>query len=148
MVYFKPMGEVMRIGELASVSGLAAHTIRFYESRGLLNKPRRSVNGYRIYDESALQSLSRIQCAQRLGFSLEDMLSVMAGNGTELGMDHEKMLAQLDMRLIEVDTLLEQLTRQKQEIVDFKIKLQVTWDQGECMQVDDMNKVNPKINAK
>ncbi len=131
----------MRIGELAGLSGLAAHTIRFYESKGLLNKPKRSINGYRIYDNDALQSLSRIQCAQRLGFSLEDMLSVMAGDGTTQGMDHEKMLAQLDMRLIEVDTLLGQLSRQKQDIIDFKVRLQANWDQGQCLQVDEMHQV-------
>ncbi|WP_458788502.1 MerR family DNA-binding transcriptional regulator, partial [Vallitalea sediminicola] len=36
----------MKIGELAKVSGIAAHTIRFYETKGLLPKVSRDINGY------------------------------------------------------------------------------------------------------
>ncbi|WP_457757817.1 MerR family DNA-binding transcriptional regulator [Streptomyces mirabilis] len=39
----------MRIGELASVSGLTAKTIRFYEQAGLLPDPPRTPGGYRDY---------------------------------------------------------------------------------------------------
>ncbi len=131
----------MRIGELARQSGMAAHTIRFYESKGLLAKPKRGANGYRKYDEQALQSLSRVQCAQRLGFSLEDIQSMLQVNDSTQGMDHEKMMQSLDSRLQEVDDLMQRLTRQKQEIIDFKLRLQANWDQGQCMQVDEMNQV-------
>ncbi len=131
----------MRIGELARQSGMAAHTIRFYESKGLLAKPKRGANGYRNYDEQALQNLSRVQCAQRLGFSLEDIQSMLLVNDSTQGMDHEKMMTSLDSRLLEVDNLMQQLTRQKQEIIDFKLRLQANWDQGLCMQVDEMNKL-------
>ena len=37
----------MKIGELARRSGLAASTIRFYESKGLLKAVSRQSNGYR-----------------------------------------------------------------------------------------------------
>ncbi len=131
----------MRIGELASKSGMAAHTIRFYESKGLLAKPKRGANGYRKYDEQALQSLSRVQCAQRLGFSLEDIQSMSVLNSSTQGMDHEKMLNSLDARLLEVDQLLEQLSRQRQEILAFKQQLQSTWAQGECMGIEEMQQV-------
>jgi len=131
----------MRIGELASKSGMAAHTIRFYESKGLLAKPKRGANGYRNYDGQALQNLSRVQCAQRLGFSLEDIQSMLVVNSSSQGMDHEKMLSSLDTRLLEVDQLLEQLSRQRQEILAFKQQLQTTWAQGECMGMDEMNRV-------
>jgi MerR family transcriptional regulator, copper efflux regulator len=39
----------MRIGEVATRSGLSAATIRFYERRGVLPVPDRRDNGYREY---------------------------------------------------------------------------------------------------
>jgi MerR family copper efflux transcriptional regulator len=47
----------MKIGELASATGLSRDTLRFYEKRGLL-LPRRRDNGYRDYaPEASAQAL-------------------------------------------------------------------------------------------
>ncbi len=40
----------MRIGEVATATGLDTQTIRFYERKGLLPQPRRGPNSYRVYD--------------------------------------------------------------------------------------------------
>ncbi|MER5503616.1 MULTISPECIES: MerR family DNA-binding transcriptional regulator [unclassified Streptomyces] len=37
----------MRIGDLATASGLTTKTIRFYEQAGLLPEPPRTAGGYR-----------------------------------------------------------------------------------------------------
>ncbi|MCH7743183.1 MAG: MerR family DNA-binding transcriptional regulator, partial [Proteobacteria bacterium] len=42
----------LRIGELAKLTETNNETLRFYESRGLLNEPRRSESGYRLYTQS------------------------------------------------------------------------------------------------
>ncbi len=128
----------MRIGELAKQTGIAAHTIRFYESRGLLPKPRRGANGYRSYDDESVQVLSRIQCAQRLGFSLDDMISLMGEQSVGEGLDHDKLLSQLDVRLEEVDVLLQRLLLQKEEIIEFRKRLEASWELGLCMQPDEL----------
>ena len=39
----------MRIGEVAAQANVNVQTIRFYERRGLLEKPRRTASGYRDY---------------------------------------------------------------------------------------------------
>ncbi|MBX9332205.1 MerR family DNA-binding transcriptional regulator, partial [Serratia marcescens] len=51
----------MKIGELAQRAGVAASAIRYYEQLGLLPKPVRGVNGYRVYSDSALERLHLIQ---------------------------------------------------------------------------------------
>ncbi|UGQ08903.1 MerR family transcriptional regulator [Yinghuangia sp. ASG 101] len=61
----------MRIGELADRAGTTTRTLRYYESRGLL-PARRTVNGYREYDESDLRLLREIRTLQAFGFGLED----------------------------------------------------------------------------
>jgi len=38
-------------------------SVRFYERNGLLPKPPRSANGYRVYDEAALKRLQFIKKA-------------------------------------------------------------------------------------
>jgi DNA-binding transcriptional MerR regulator len=63
----------MRIGELASRSGLSTSRIRFYEAEGLLNVVSRRANGYREYPADALTILGIIVGAQRTGFSLEEI---------------------------------------------------------------------------
>lgn len=40
---------VLSIGELSRLSGLSTHTIRFYESAGVLKSAGRATNGHRSY---------------------------------------------------------------------------------------------------
>lgn len=68
---------IMRIGELATEAGTRPETIRFYERRGLLPQPLRSVNGYRTYDSAALARLRFISAAQAAGLTLEEIGSVI-----------------------------------------------------------------------
>ena len=67
----------MRIGELASRSGLSTSRIRFYEAEGLLNVVSRRANGYREYPADALMILGIISGAQRTGFSLEEIRQIL-----------------------------------------------------------------------
>lgn len=39
----------LSVGQLASLSGLTAHTIRFYEKAGVLQPASRAINGHRRY---------------------------------------------------------------------------------------------------
>ena len=67
--------EVMKrtIGVLAKEVGVNVETIRFYERRGLLNKPVKPTNGPRIYSESDYETLSFIVEVKSLGFTLQEI---------------------------------------------------------------------------
>jgi DNA-binding transcriptional MerR regulator len=58
---------------------LAASTIRFYESKGLLKAVSRQSNGYRDYPLEAVAVLSIISGAQQAGFSLRNQASLAGG---------------------------------------------------------------------
>ncbi len=45
-------------------------TLRYYERRGLLEEPDRTLGGYRVYSEEAVTLLRVIKTAQRLGSTL------------------------------------------------------------------------------
>ncbi len=63
----------MRIGELATRARVNIQTIRFYERRRLLRSPARSPAGYRIYDESDLETILFVKGCQGLGFTLNEV---------------------------------------------------------------------------
>src|SRR5215467_10639421 len=70
--------EGLRVSELAERAGVAPSTVRFYERAGLLSPPRRAANGYRVFDESALDELAFIGRAKGIGMSLEDIAGLLA----------------------------------------------------------------------
>jgi DNA-binding transcriptional MerR regulator len=69
----------VRIGELATRSGLSASRIRFYEAQGLIRVPRRA-NGYRSYSAETLAALNLITSAQGAGFTLEEIRRLSPGD--------------------------------------------------------------------
>ena len=62
-----------RIGEVAERLGLSERTIRYWEERGLLDTPRRSDGGSRIYLEDDVRRLRFIQRLKTLGLTLDEM---------------------------------------------------------------------------
>lgn len=68
----------MRIGELASRSGVGQQTLRYYERRRLLKASRRAGSGYREYGASAVREVRFIRRAQGLGFTLEEIRDLLA----------------------------------------------------------------------
>lgn len=66
----------MRIGELEKHSGASRHTLRYYESLGLISAQRRA-NNYREYSPQTLSDLGFIQQAQNMGFSLGEIGEIL-----------------------------------------------------------------------
>lgn len=69
---------MITVNALSKHSGVSAHTVRYYSRIGLL-KPRRDPNnGYRMFDSTDLNRLRFIRSAQHLGFTLNDILEILA----------------------------------------------------------------------
>ena len=79
----------MTIGKVAGEAGVGVETVRFYERKGLIRKPRRPSNGgYRTYPSDAVERILFIRQAQELGFSLreiKELLSLQADPATDCG---------------------------------------------------------------
>ena len=86
----------MTIGQLADAADVATDTVRYYERRGLLAKPRRTAGGYRDYDEAALRRLKALRRAQALGFTLDEAAGLLA-----LSQDHAADAAAVRERALE-----------------------------------------------
>jgi len=70
--------EDLPIGEIARQAGIRPSALRFYESIGLMPAPKR-VNGRRRYDESTVQMLRVVQLAQRAGFTVAEIQTLLHG---------------------------------------------------------------------
>jgi Cu(I)-responsive transcriptional regulator len=98
----------MNIGETARASGVAAKTIRYYEEIGLVRAAKRAPNGYRRYDEHDVQRLRFVQRARSLGFSIDDVRSLLAlwGNRRRASADVKRLamrhVAEVDRRVAEL----------------------------------------------
>jgi MerR family copper efflux transcriptional regulator len=78
----------LTIGELAERAQVHVETLRYYERRGLVERPPRSASNYRLYPEDAVKRVRFIKRAQALGFSLRDikeLLSLRAASAAECG---------------------------------------------------------------
>src|SRR5215213_9669316 len=54
----------LKIGDLARITSLSIKTIRYYESRGLLEQPPRTEGGYRVYGPEEVARLRFVQRAK------------------------------------------------------------------------------------
>lgn len=67
-----------RIGTLARQAGVHVETVRFYERIGLIDPPARSRGRQRLYEEAHMRQLAFVRRARALGFSLEEIRTLMA----------------------------------------------------------------------
>ncbi len=67
----------MRSAQVAAEAGVNLQTLRYYERRGLLPEPPRLDSGYRAYHPNAVRTVRFVKTAQRLGFTLEEIESLL-----------------------------------------------------------------------
>ena len=77
----------MKIGELATRTGLSTHTLRYYERIGLLPRAARGRSSQREYDTSILPWIAFLGRLRTTGMPIRDMVRYAAlrarGAGTE-----------------------------------------------------------------
>jgi DNA-binding transcriptional MerR regulator len=98
----------LRTGEVAEQAGVNIQTLRYYERRGLLTPPARSLGGHRVYPDGTVALLQVIKAAQRLGFTLDEVADLLdTGRRRHLAPDlRQRALA----KIAEVDAKIADLT--------------------------------------
>jgi DNA-binding transcriptional MerR regulator len=67
----------LRSGQLAQLAGVSADTLRHYERKGVLARPRRGPNGYREYPATALQRVQLVRRSLAVGFTLDELANIL-----------------------------------------------------------------------
>jgi MerR family mercuric resistance operon transcriptional regulator len=114
----------MTIGLLANKAEVNVETIRYYERRGLIERPDKPATGYRQYSNEALHRILFIRRAQTLGFKLDEIESLLflsVGHCAEIQSLAEQKLDQVHDKIKDLQKLegvLSDLVRQCGESVD------------------------------
>lgn len=102
------MGKRMTISELAKAADIPTTTLRYYERIHLVEPEDRSCGNYRLYGDQSLKKLKFIRAAQAIGFTLEDVKSLLGddeGNARTCGNVRgliEARLADVEERLTDL----------------------------------------------
>ena len=103
--------KLLRVGEVAQLMNLKAHTIRNYEQHGLIKPSTRSEAGQRLYDQEVVAQLQFIKRAKLSGITIaevKEILSLLAEGGEGENVPRVKVV--LEEKLRETEWRLEEIS--------------------------------------
>jgi DNA-binding transcriptional MerR regulator len=102
----------LRVGQVAAAAGVHLETLRYYERRGLLARPERSLGGHRLYPPQVVTQLRVIKTAQRLGFTLTEVADLLEAGAHHHGVRRRPagLQARAADKLAEVEQRIADLT--------------------------------------
>jgi DNA-binding transcriptional MerR regulator len=109
--------EFLNSGELAKLAGVSSDTLRHYERKGVLARPRRAGNGYREYPAAALQRVRLVRKALAVGFTLDELANILRVRDTGGAPCHE-VRALAASKLSHIETQLRELISLRDELRD------------------------------
>ncbi|MEM8676350.1 MAG: pentapeptide repeat-containing protein [Cyanobacteria bacterium P01_G01_bin.67] len=109
------------IGEIAKKFGLSTQAIRYYEKLGLIESPRRSAKGYRLYSATIIERLKLIQYAQKFGLSLnqiKELLEVDSLQTSSMVLNNmvSDRLSHLEKQLKQIEITTQELGKRQQQL--------------------------------
>lgn len=113
----------MQIGELSERTGVSRRSLRYYEQQGLLEAVRGS-NGWRQYDESAVNRVRNVRELLAAGLLLADIrhvapcLAMKTAEFLSCDKPEEGALAMYEGRLAELDAQAAELRRYRAQLVE------------------------------
>jgi DNA-binding transcriptional MerR regulator len=101
-----------RVGEVAALAGVTIRTLHHYEQIGLLVPGGRTESGYRVYSSADIDRLSRVLYYRALGFSLDDIASLLDDASISLRQHLERQHELLRRELQRVQTMVLAIERE------------------------------------
>lgn len=102
-------------GELADLTGVSRDTLRHYERKGVLPRPRRGHNGYRQYPAEALERVRLVRRALSVGFTLDELAKVLKVRDAG-GAPCEEVRKLAAQKLLNVQDQLRELTKLQDDL--------------------------------
>lgn len=114
------MAATYSIGEAARKTGLGIHTLRYYESEGVLvDEPQRSTTGRRRYTDNDIEWLTVCRRLRETGMPVADLCQYAALLREGTTTEHERLNLLTDHRAKVIDSI-NQL-KSNLELIDLKI---------------------------
>ena len=99
------------ISQVAKLTGISIRTLQYYDEIGLLKPSALTSAGYRLYNESALQTLQQILFFRELDFSLKDIIKIMQDPNFDRISAFKKQKELLLLKRNRTDRLIQLLSR-------------------------------------
>ena len=93
-------------------------TLRYYERRGLVAEPDRTLGGHRVYSDQAVTLLRVIKTAQRLGFSLNEVAELLESGSHHHGRRDAGLRAKAKAKIAEIDQKIADLGVIRESLVE------------------------------
>lgn len=109
------MTDGFTIGEVADRAEVNIETLRYYERKGLIQKPPRTASNYRAYPAETVRRVRFVKRAQQLGFSLVEigeLLSLRASPKSRCGDVRDRAEA----KIADIDDKMRTLRRMKKAL--------------------------------
>jgi MerR family transcriptional regulator, thiopeptide resistance regulator len=111
------------VGQVAGLAGVTVRTLHHYGQIGLLEPEDRSGAGYRRYSDDDLQRLQHILFYRELGFSLDDIATILSDPGADASAHLARQRELLNNRIGRLQSMVAAVEK---ELEAFSMGIQLT----------------------
>ncbi len=120
-----------QIGEIAEALGITTRTIRLYEKEGLIEPPKRTEGGVRVYDKPDVKRLKFVLKLKELGLTLQEMRELAALYNSRDKVPERimpRLIELLDTHLANIHDKVSKLTSLETEIAGYRQRIVTTYN--------------------
>jgi DNA-binding transcriptional MerR regulator len=130
------MDRFLKIGELASMTGITVRTLHYYDEVGLLKPSKITETGHRLYDIQSVTTLYQIISLKDMGFNLDEIKDLIHDRYIDIRKFVEIQISKVQEEIAQKQLLFSKLLKLKQELKDNK-----------NISLDDFKAIVPFINS-
>lgn len=97
---------MMTVNEVSKLTGVSVRTLQYYDKIGLLKPTSYTESGYRLYDDTALETLQQILLFRELEFSLKEIKKILSGADFDRNKALEQQITLLTMKKEHLENLI------------------------------------------
>ena len=97
---------MMTVNEVSKLTGVSIRTLQYYDKIGLLEPSAHTESGYRLYDDTALETLQQILLFRELEFPLKEIKEILAAPDFDKNKALEQQITLLTMKKEHLENLI------------------------------------------
>ena len=97
---------MMTVHEVSKLTGVSIRTLQYYDRIGLLHPAEYTGAGYRLYDDTALETLQQILLFRELEFPLKDIQRILQSPSFDRQKALEQQITLLELKKEHLDNLI------------------------------------------
>ena len=98
---------MMTVQKVSRLTGVSIRTLQYYDRIGLLHPTEYSEAGYRLYDDTALETLQQILLFRELEFPLKDIRKIIESPDFDRGKALEQQIELLTLKKEHIENLID-----------------------------------------